>query len=132
MSQENVEIVRRVVRSVQPAATSAHDSEFRSRDRVATRSACRRKRPIYRGLDAVSSGSLRLGKLGRCSGRAKPVLELEDSVVVAGARPTAGRASHVELDQEFAIVFTMGGGQGGPNSGLPGWHEALEAAGLSE
>ena len=49
-----------------------------------------------------------------------------------GRAQLKGGASHVELDQEFAILFAVRGGGKLAIRGFLRWQEALEAAGLSE
>jgi hypothetical protein len=43
-----------------------------------------------------------------------------------------GGASHVELDQEFAVQLEMDAGRVVRIRGFLAWQEALEVAGLSE
>jgi hypothetical protein len=60
------------------------------------------------------------------------VRDLEDSVLWLGRAQMRGGASHVELDQEFAIHFLVRGGKIIRAHGFLVWEEALEAAGLRE
>jgi ketosteroid isomerase-like protein len=49
-----------------------------------------------------------------------------------GRMQLKGDASHVELDQEFAIRFSVRDGEIARGKAFLSWQEALEAAGLSE
>ena len=133
MSQENQEIVRQVVQAFNrrdlPAMTQRFDPEIEW-EPVGPAAV---ERSIYRGLDAVSSGFAAAWEAWEVFQVEESQLrELEDSVVWLGRAQLRGGTSHVELDQEFAILFVMAGDKVVRIRGFLGWHEALEAAGLSE
>jgi hypothetical protein len=58
--------------------------------------------------------------------------DLGDSILWLGRAQLKGGASHMELDQEFAVRFLFEGGKIVRIDGFRTWQEALEAAGLSE
>ncbi|MGZ5313865.1 MAG: hypothetical protein ACXWEA_06635, partial [Solirubrobacterales bacterium] len=58
--------------------------------------------------------------------------DLDDSILWLGRAQLTGGASHVELDQEFAVRFLIGGGKIARIDGFRTWQKALEAAGLRE
>ncbi len=58
--------------------------------------------------------------------------DLGESVLWLGRAHLRGDASHVELDQEFAIHILIDGGRFVRMHGFPAWKGGLEAAGLSE
>jgi ketosteroid isomerase-like protein len=60
------------------------------------------------------------------------VRDLGDSVLWMGRMELKGGASHVELDQEFAIRFSVRDGEIARGKAFLSSQEALEAAGLSE
>jgi hypothetical protein len=62
----------------------------------------------------------------------REVRDLGDSVLWLGRAQMRGGASHVELDQEFAVQLEMDAGRVVRIRGFLAWQEALEVAGLSE
>jgi ketosteroid isomerase-like protein len=60
------------------------------------------------------------------------VRDLDDAVLWLGRLRLRGAASHVELDQEFAVRFVLRDGKLTTVQAFLGWRQALEAAGLSE
>jgi ketosteroid isomerase-like protein len=91
------------------------------------------ERAVYRGRDEVSAGfaatweTWEVFQLDQSD-----VRDLGDSLVWLGRARLRGGASHVELDQAFAIHFQMRGGKIVRFRGFRDWQEALEAAGLRE
>ena len=133
MSQENVEIVRQVVQAFNRRDLAAMTQRFDPEIEWEPVGPAAVERPIYRGLDAVSSGFAAAWEAWEVFQVEESQLrELEDSVVWLGRAQLRGGTSHVELDQEFAILFVMGGDKVVRIRGFLGWQEALEAAGLSE
>ena len=91
------------------------------------------ERPVYRGRDDVSAGSLRLGEAWEVFRVEESELrDLEDSIVWLGHAQLKGGTSHVALDQEFAVHFLVRDARSSAFAASLRWHEALEAAGLSE
>jgi hypothetical protein len=60
------------------------------------------------------------------------VRDLGDSVLWLGRVKMKGGASHVELDQEFAIHTVLRNGKVTAVRSFLAWEEAVEALGLSE
>ncbi len=58
--------------------------------------------------------------------------DLGDSIVWLGRAQMRGGASHIELDQEFAVHFLVREGKIVRLRGFLAWQEALEAAGLED
>ena len=91
------------------------------------------ERAVYRGRDEVSGGFA-------ATWEAWEVFQLEeheardfgDSVLWLGRAQLKGGASHLELDQEFAVRIAIDGGKIVRIKGFQTWDEALEAAGLRE
>ena len=133
MSQENVEVVRQVVQAFNRRDLPAMTQRFAPEIEWEPVGPAAVERPIYRGLDEVSTGFAAAWEAWEVFQVEESQLrELEDSVVWLGRAQLRGGTSHVELDQEFAILFVMGGGKVVRIRGFLGWQEALEALGLSE
>jgi hypothetical protein len=58
------------------------------------------------------------------------VLDLGDRLLMLGFLRARGRASGVEVDQEYAQLLTLLGGSVTRDEGWDGWEEGLRAAGL--
>jgi ketosteroid isomerase-like protein len=133
MSRENVELATGLIRDFNrrdlAAVTGAFDPEIEWRP--AGPAAV--ERAVYRGRDQVSDG-LAAGwdawEVFRLEER--EVRDLGDSVLWLGRAQMRGGASHVELDQEFAVRLEIDGGKVVRIQGFLGWQDALEAAGLEE
>ena len=133
MSQENVEAVRQLVQAFNrrdlPAMTQWFDGEIE----WMPGGPAAVERPVYRGLDEVSGGfattwetweEFRLEE--------HEVRDLGESVLWLGRSHLRGGASHVDLDEEFAVHLLMDGGKIVRMHGFPAWQDAFQAAGLSE
>jgi ketosteroid isomerase-like protein len=134
MSQENVELVRQFVQSFNRRDLAAMSEKFDPAIEWRPGGPAAVERAVYRGRDEVASGfaatweTWEVFTLGESE-----VRDLGDSLVWLGrARLRGGDASHVELDQEFAVHFLMQGEKIVRFRGFREWQEALEAAGLSE
>ena len=92
------------------------------------------ERAVYQGRDEVSDGFAAIWETWEVFHlEEREIRDLGDSVVWLGrARLRGGDASHVEVDQEFAIHFLVRGGKIVRIRGFREWQAALEAAGLSE
>jgi ketosteroid isomerase-like protein len=91
------------------------------------------ERAVYRGRDQVSDGLA----AGWDAWEAfhleeQEVRDLGDSVLWLGRAQMRGGASHIELDQEFAVHLETGGGKVVRIRGFLAWDEALEVAEPSE
>jgi ketosteroid isomerase-like protein len=91
------------------------------------------ERSIYRGRDEVADGLASLWQTWDLFHLEEAeVRDLGDSVLWLGRAKLRGSASHVEVDQEFAIHFVIRGGKFTRIQVFLTWSAALEAVGLSE
>jgi ketosteroid isomerase-like protein len=131
MSSENVEIVRRLVQAFNRRDLAGMSQMFDREIEWEPGGPAAVERAVYRGSRrGVQRVRRDLGDLGRVSSQGERASRSGGLDCVAGARPNAGGASHVELDQEFAIHFLVRGNKIVRVQGFRGWQEALEAAAL--
>ena len=91
------------------------------------------ERDVYRGLEQVTSGFVATWETWELFHlEESEVRDRGDSVVWLGRSQMRGGASHVDLDQAFAIHFLVRGGKIVRIEGFLEWQEALIAAGLAE
>jgi ketosteroid isomerase-like protein len=134
MSEENVELVRQVVQSFNCRDLAAMSQKFDPEIEWHPGGPAAVEREVYRGRDEVSSGFAAGWETWEVfTLRESEVRDLGDSLVWLGrARLRGGDASHVELDQEFAIHFLVQSEKIVRIRGFREWQAALEAAGLRE
>jgi ketosteroid isomerase-like protein len=134
MSEENVELARQVVQAFNRRDLAAMSQRFDPEIEWQPGGPAAIERAVYRGRDEVSTGFAAAWETWEVFIlRESEVRDLGDSLVWLGrARLRGGDASHVELDQEFAIHFLVQGERIVRIRGFREWQEALEAAGLSE
>ncbi len=134
MSEENVELVRHFVQAFNGRDLAAMSQRFDSQIEWRPGGPAAVERDVYRGGDEVSSGFAATWETWEIFTLEEgEVRDLGDSLVWLGrARLRGGDASHVELDQEFAIHFLVRGERIVQFQGFRNWQRALEAAGLSE
>jgi ketosteroid isomerase-like protein len=133
MSEENVELVRKSIeawnqrdRETLMSYTTA-DVEWEAGGPAAV------EQPLYRGRDELASGTEALWETWEeFRLQETDVRDLGDSVLWMGRMRLKGDASHVELDQEFAIRFSVRDGEIARGKAFLSWQEALKAAGLSK
>jgi ketosteroid isomerase-like protein len=133
MSDANVELVRQLVDAFNRRDLAAMTRTFDPEIEWRPGGPAAVERAVYRGRDEVSSGfagTWETWELFRLE--ESEVRDLGDSVVWLGRAQMRGGASHVELDQEFAVHLLMRDGKILRIHGFLTWHEALEAAGLPE
>jgi ketosteroid isomerase-like protein len=133
MSQENVEIVRAAIDAFNQRDLAALIQRFDPQIEWAPGGPAAVERAVYRGHHEVSGGfaaTWEAWDLFRME--ESQVRDLGDSILWLGRAQMKGGASHVELDQEFAIHFLVRGGKIIRAHGFLAWQEALEAAGLRE
>jgi ketosteroid isomerase-like protein len=133
MSDENVELVRQLVDAFNRRDLAAMTRTFDPEIEWRPGGPAAVERAVYRGRDEVSSGfagTWETWELFRLE--ETEVRDLGDSVVWLGRAQMRGGASHVELDQEFAVHLLMRDGKIVRIRGFLTWREALEAAGLPE
>jgi ketosteroid isomerase-like protein len=133
MSRESVEVVRRAM------------AAFREGDREAAAAVLHPaiewepagpggiEPTAYRGLEEIARATAELGDVWEALRLEEAdVRDLGDAVLWLGRIHLKGSASQLELDQEFAQLFTVRDGQVIRVKGFLTWREALEAAGLTE
>jgi ketosteroid isomerase-like protein len=133
MSNENVEVVQAAMDAFNRRDLEALTQRFDPEIEWEPGGPAAIERAVYRGRDQVSSGfaaTWEAWDLFRM--QESEVRDLGDSVLWLGRAQMRGGASHVELDQEFAVHFLVRGGKIVRAQGFLAWQEALEAAGLSE
>jgi ketosteroid isomerase-like protein len=132
MSQENVELVRKSIgawnqrdRETLMSYTTS-DVQWESGGPAAV------EQPFYRGRDELARGTEALWETWEeFRLQETDVRDLGDSVLWLGRMQLRGGASHVQLDQEFAIRFSVRDGEIARGKAFPSCQDALEAAGLS-
>ncbi len=133
MSQENVEIVRKGVE-----AWNQHDAELwlsYAAPEIEWRAAgpAAVERDVYRGHEQAASGFASVWQTWEeFRFEESEVRDLGESVLWLGRVKMRGGASHVELDQEFAILSALRDGKFTTVRAFRTWREAREAAGLVE
>jgi ketosteroid isomerase-like protein len=133
MSQENVELVRDVVEAFNRRDLAAMIHRFDPEIEWEPGGPAAVDSPIYRGRDEVSSGFIAAWETWELFQLEEHELrDLGDSIVWLGRAQLRGGASHVELDQEFAVHFLLRDGRIVRLRGFLGWQGALEAVGLKE
>ena len=91
------------------------------------------ERTVYRGYEEVAAGFAAVWETWEeFRFQESEVRDLGDSVLRLGRVKMKGGASHVELDQEFAIHAMLRNGKVTAVGTFLAWEEALEAAGLRE
>jgi ketosteroid isomerase-like protein len=134
MSGENVELVRQFLQAFNRRDLAAMTRGFDPEVEWTPGGPAAVERAVYRGRDEVSDGFAATWETWEVfTLEESEVRDLGDSLVWLGrARLRGGDASHVELDQEFAVHFLVRRGRIVRFRGFREWQEALEAAGLRE
>ena len=88
---------------------------------------------VYSGYDEVARGLAAVWETWEVfEFGEREVRDLGESVLWLGHVTMRGGASHVELDQEFALHSLLGDGRFIRVQAFRSWHAALEAVGLEE
>ena len=133
MSQRNVEIVREGIE-----AWNQHDSDLWVRNASPDvewmpAGPAAVEQTVYRGHDEVASGFAAIWETwDEFHLQEGQIRDLGDSVLWLGRVKIRGSASHIDLDQEFAVHIRLQDGQVISVRSFLAWQEALEAVGLSE
>ena len=91
------------------------------------------ERPVYRGYAEAASGFESVWQTWEeFRFEESEVRDLDGSVLCLGRVKMKGAASHVELDQEFALHFVLSDGKFVTVQAFLAWHEALAHVGLAE
>ncbi len=134
MSRENVALVRQFVQAFNRRDLAAMARSFDSEVEWTPGGPAAVERPVYRGTDEVSDGFAATWETWELFHLEEgEVHDLGDALLWLGrARLRGGDASHVELDQEFAVHFQIRGEKIVRFRGFREWQAALQAAGFSE
>ena len=128
MSQESTQVVRQVVEAFNRRDLAAMIQRFDPEIEWEPGGPAAVERPIYRGRDEVSSGFIETWDTWELFQVEEHELrDLGDSIVWLGRARMRGSASHVELDQEFAVHFLVREGKIVRLRGFLAWQEALDA-----
>jgi ketosteroid isomerase-like protein len=133
VSRENLEVVRQLVDAFNRRDLAAMTELFDPEIEWMPGGPAAVERSVYRGHDEVADGftaSWEAWRVFRLDEH--QVRDLGDSVLWLGRTQMKGGASQVELDQEFAVHFSIDSCKVVRMHGFPTWQAALEAAGLSE
>jgi ketosteroid isomerase-like protein len=133
MSQTGVELARQLIRAFNRRDLAAMTKTFDPRIEWMPGGPAAVERSVYRGRDQVADGfaaTWETWELFRLEEH--DVRDLGDSILWLGRARMRGGASHVELDQEFAVRLLVDRGKIARINGYVAWQEALEAAGLRE
>ena len=91
------------------------------------------ERAVYRGYDEVATGFESVWQTWeQFQFEESEVRDLGESVLWLGRVKMRGAASHVELDQEFAVWFALGAGKVARVQAFLTWAEALHATALEQ
>ena len=133
MPEENVELARDVVHAFNRRDLAALTERFDSEIEWAPGGPAAVESALYRGRDEVAGGFAATWEAWELFDlQESDVRDLEDSVLWLGRARLRGGASHVELDQEFAVNLLVRDGKIARIHGFTTWQAALEAAGLPE
>jgi ketosteroid isomerase-like protein len=133
MSQENIKVVRQLVQAFNHRDLAVMSQMFDPEIEWRPGGPAAVERAVYRGRDAVSDGFAATWETWEVFRLAEhEVRDLGASILWLGRAQLRGDASHVELNQEFAVHFLIDAGRIVHIHGYPDWRDALEAAGLSE
>lgn len=131
MSQQDIEIVRSAVeawnrRDAERWLTyAAPEIEWSPAGPAAV------ERSVYRGYEEVASGFAAVWETWeQFRFEESEVRDLGDSVLWLGRVKMKGAASHLELDQEFALRFVLREGKAVTVQAFLAWRDAFEAVGL--
>ena len=133
MSQENVEVVGQLVHAFYQRNLAAMKPlldpgiEWKPGGPAAV------ERDVYQGREQVSNGFVATWEAWDLFHlEPSEVRDLGDSIVWLVRSRMRGGASHVELNQKFAVHFLVRDGKVVRMEGFLEWQKALEAAGLSD
>jgi ketosteroid isomerase-like protein len=133
MSQGNVEIMRKGIE-----AWNQHDADrwlsYAAPDvEWAPAGPAAVERTVYRGHDEVAGGFAAIWETWDVfQFEEGQIRDLGDSVLWLGRVKMRGKASNIDLDQEFAVHIRLQDGQVHRVRTFLAWREALEAVGLEE
>ena len=132
MSQENIELTEQLIHAFNRRDLAAMTERFDPEIEWTPGGPAAVERAVYRGRDEVSDGFAATWETWELFQLEQhEIRDLGDATLWIGRAQLRGGASHVELDQEFAVHLLIDDGKIARIQGFPSWREALEA-GLSE
>ena len=133
MSQEDVEIVRKGIEAWNRRDAELWLSYANPEIEWMPAGPAAVEGTLYRGYEEVASGFASVWETWEeFRFEESEVRDLGESVLWLGRVKMRGRASHVELDQEFAVHFVLRGGNVITVRAFLAWRGALAAVGLSD
>jgi ketosteroid isomerase-like protein len=133
MSEENVDVAKQLIQAFNRRDLAAMTERFNPEIEWTPVGPAAVERAVYRGRDEVSDGFATTWETWEVFHlQEHEARDLGDSVLWLGRAQLKGGASHLELDQEFAVRFLIDGGKIARIEGFRTWQEALEAAGVGE
>jgi ketosteroid isomerase-like protein len=128
MSQESTQVVRQLVQAFNRRDLAGMSQMFDREIEWEPGGPAAVERAVYRGRDEVSRGFAATWETWEVFHVEESELrDLGDSIVWLGRARMRGSASHVELDQEFAVHFLVREGKIVRLRGFLAWQEALDA-----
>ena len=133
MSQQDLEIVRRGIEAWNRRDAERWLSYAAPEIEWIVAGPAAVERPVYRGYAEAASGFESVWQTWEeFRFEESEVRDLDGSVLCLGRVKMKGAASHVELDEEFAIHFVLRDGKFVTVQAFLAWHDALANAGLEE
>ena len=132
MSQENVEIVRRGIDAWNQREAEAWRAWAAPEIEWIPGPAAAVEGTVYRGHDEVAKGLESVWQTLDVHFVESEVRDFGESVLWLGRAKVRGTASHVELDQEYAVRCVLRDGKIVTIQGFLGWSDALKAVGLED
>ena len=133
MSQENVEVVRRGVEAWNQRDADLWLSYAAPEVEWTPAGPATVEQTVYRGHEEVATGFATVwGTWEEFRLQESAARDLGDAVLWLGRVMMKGGASHVELDQEFAVHAVLRNGKVTSLRSFLAWDEAIEALGLSD
>ena len=130
MSRENVEIVRRGIDAWNQREAEAWRAYAAPEIEWIPGPAAAVEGIVYRGHDEVAKGLESVWQtFDEFHFVESEVRDFGESVIWLGRAKARGTASHVELDQEYALRFVLRDGKVVTIQGFLGWSDALKAVG---
>ena len=133
MSQENVDIVRSLVDAWNQRQSALALDFLEPHTEWMPAGPAAVEATTYRGPDEIAAGFESVWQTWeQFRFEESQVRDLGETVLWLGRVKMRGAASHVELDQEFALRTVLHGGKIGIIQAFLEWQDALEAVGLAE
>jgi ketosteroid isomerase-like protein len=133
MSAENVDLTEQLIQAFNRRDLAAMTERFDPEIEWTPGGPAAVERAVYRGRDEVSDGFAATWETWELFHLEQhEIRDLGNATLWLGRAQLRGGASHVELDQEFAVRLLIDDGKIARIQGFPAWREALEAAGLRE